>query len=1193
MLNIKFALLALVFSSQVFAATVSDDFTQATDPNDWVAMYYACLTAGTTTNNPASPNTIPGCNYSPADTAGSGALRLTPASTSQHGAIVSDYTFPSNQGLQVTFTTYSYGGNSAGPASDGADGMSFFLMDGSVPTSLGGSTNLGSWGGSLGYSCSNSNSPYTGLTGAYLGLGMDEYGNFLNSGDNTATGIPIQTSSSSPNGYNSFTSGSYQQANRIGLRGAGNVSAYWLNANYPDLYPSTTNTAAVDNTCTTGLIQNGSGGTQTYSTTAMSISSGVLTITVSSTLNLRVGDTINMVTSSSSKQLTATNGVAIANSTATPISYVVTSVNLSTKQFTVATAGTGTVSNPSYGRFTIKVMDYPAIPGGYWVLPNNQKIANEAASTRANATPITYKLLITPSGLLTYMYSYNGGAYQSVLTNFPITTGNGPLPSTFRFGFAGSTGGATNVHEITCFLAQPSESASSAGANTVQAGQVRTGTQVYLASYNLNSWAGSLVSKPLVNTAGTLTVSSVADWDGNCQLTGGPCSTMASGGVTPSIPVEAPASRRLLTWNGTTGVPLQTTNLTSAQQTVLNSTDSNGANRLDWLRGGRSNEQTATPAGPLRARGGVLGDIVNSSPTWIGSPSKGYPASFTDSLYGSTGAESSYSTYSNAMATRLNVVYVGSNDGLLHGFRAGSNNADGSYNSANNDGYEVIGFMPSTVLTNVTTSPNVVPNVVGLTNPTYGHNYFVDAAPGSGDLYYNGKWHTWLVGGLGEGGAEIYALDVTDPTGAVTATSAFSEGNAASLVMGDWTSSTLTCTNASGCGANMGKSYGIPLVRRLHNGQWAIIFGNGINSTNQHAGVFVGLVSATGTVTFYWLDTGTGSATTPDGISYVSSADLDGDHVTDYLYAGDLLGNVWRFDLTSSNPADWGVSSFGQPSAAPLFTAKNSSGIAQPITTKIAVTSTNTGGSQRILLGFGTGRATPFTATSAVTYVTGTQTVYGIWDWDTNAWNNGATTASSVAIPASFVKYAALPETTTSPYRTFTRTSLLANAVASQTATTRTVAITTVCWQGSTNCASGNNQYGWRFDLPDAGEQIVYSPIFSGGELFVNTTIPPTNTLVQCTPSLPTGWTMGFNMASGGGNLQNIFPDSTGSLTVASGGASIAGLKQGGVGSPWVVSVGSQQNLVTQTAGANTAVVNKINPQGGVTVKRISWEVLR
>ena len=1388
MLNIKyfFALLTLAFFSQVFAVT--DDFTQATNnsSNNWVAQGgglgngFACLTAGTTAVS--ATNQIPGCTtkgmISTADASGSGALRLTAAAGNQTGAIVSQNAFPTNQGLQVTFTTYTYGGDSGGTGGDGADGMSFFLQDAAYGTTVGGAPNIGAFGGSLGYSCSQSKG--AGLTGAYLGLGMDEYGNFLNSGDNTATGIPNSNWTSGGGvttyGTNSFNVSSTYQPNRIGLRGAGNVSWYWLNHNYPQYYPSTLTSAnqlaAVENTCQTGTLWNYSAG-QPDAITSMSNSGTTLTVTVpnhgyvngnsvtlagvtasvpvqnitgatvsgttmtvtvpsvtgyvngqsvtiggnitatstggaaqnitsyssfsSSNGNIRVyvpsvsgysnGDTVTItgatgtnasrvngtftissistgsnyfkisVTGTSSNWSAYPSGGSVTNGSAAPPiipgSYTISSVNTSTKTFQVTldsaassiinTSGTAAISASTInGSYTISgvttntfnvtlssapasgttytfgtatdtsqsgvsntgtsVMDYPVIAGGYRVLPNSQLIANEATSSRTGAWPITYRLNITSGGLLTFMYSYNGGAYQSVLTNFAITTGNGTLPANFLFGFAGSTGGSTNVHEITCFLAQTLQSSSSAGANTVQSGQVRTGSKVYLSSYNSNNWAGSVVSDPItVNaTTGAVTVATTADWDGNCVLTGGGCTAMgtdANGNAINTITVEPPASRQLLTWSGIAGIPLESANLTSAQTTVLTSTTSNATNRLDWLRGGRSNEQGASTPGILRTRVGVLGDIVDSSPLWVGAPTVNYPVSFTDALYNTTtGSETSYSNFSTSMATRLNVVYVGANDGLLHGFRAGSYAADGiTYNSATNDGYEVIGFMPSTVLSNNSTYPNTtvtpnIPNVVALTNPTYSHNYFVDAAPGSGDLYYGGAWHTWLVGGMGEGGAEIYALDITDPTGAVIPTLAFSETYATNLVIGDWTSTTLT---------NLGKTYGTPIIRRLHNGQWALIFGNGIGSSGGVAGIYIGLVSSSGSVTFQWLPTGSSGS---NGIVNVSSADLDGDFITDYLYAGDLLGNVWRFDLTSSNPLDWAASKYGQAAAAPLFASSG-----QPITGKIAVTVTTVGGGQRVLLGLGTGRAIPFTTIAGTTYASGTQSVYGIWDWDMNTWNAGTTTTNSVHIPASLSQYTSLAEITTSPYRTFTRSNLLANTVATQTATNRTVAISTVCWQGSTSCTSGNTQYGWLFDLPDSvsttacggtscNEQITYNPILSGGELIINTTIPAANSSVQCVPFLPTGWTMAFNMASGGGTKQNVFPDSSGSLVVTSGNSSIVGVKLSGTGSVKLFSTtaNGQQitTAVTQTVN-NTPASTTVNTQGAVKVKRVSWKVLR
>jgi type IV pilus assembly protein PilY1 len=1283
-----FFVIAAAVHSLAFGLNISDDFTQGAvndspgngNGMDWQPLGTACLTAGSSTNNSTTVATtnskysnIPACNTisgsgitTTPEAVGSGALRLTNAASSQVGAIVSNGTFPSNQGIQVTFTTYTYMGTTG--TNPGGDGMGFFLQDASIPLTLPyvganitdtTTSSIGPAGGSLGYACSlRKDSNTNGVTGGYLGLGMDEYGNFTNGGPEWYSDVAA-TSAQSPRANPG------RLANTISLRGAGNVSWYYLNNQYPSLYPSTTSSTdqmtIMHNTCRTGVLQQNTtfsitstsalswsssnswltvtlpsnhgfavgdivniaspvmangmksggnwiigsydvkavpssksfsvyfpdGGTSitapgssalntvtanlTYTTSALSWSGGVLTITVGTNVGFKVGDTVN-IASSSATSPPKVNGTSIVGS------YVVTGV--SGKTFTVAYPnGSTTYANTSNGKVAVKVMDYPYLAGSAVTLPAATPMWSNAA-TRSAAKPITYKLSISPGGLLNFLYSFNGGAFQPVLTNSPITASNGTLPANFRFGFLSSTGNATSIHEITCFAAQPTESGSSAAANTVQSGQVRTGTQVYLASYNPNTWAGSLVSDAIVNTNGVLSVSSTAQWDADCVLTGGGCSSMGSvnGVPTNTLTAQAPTSRNIITWNGSSGIPFQWTNLTSAQQTVLNSTDSAGSNRLDWMRGVRTQEQVSS--GAFRTRAGVLGDIIDSSPTWVGPPSKNYGTSFVDALTNTTGPESSYLTFKSNLATRLNVVYSGSNDGILHGFRSGANNTDGTYNSTLNDGTEVLGFVPGGVLSNST--------VATLSDPLYSHNFFVDAAPGYGDVYYAGAWHTWLVGGKGPGGAEIYALDITDPSGIVTSSLSFSESHAASLVKGDWTPASLTsCVNATtSCGNNLGNTYGIPLVRRLHNGKWAIIFGNGIGSTNGHAGVYIGVISPSdGSVSFIWLDTGSGgTGTSANGITSVASADLDGDFVIDYLYAGDLQGNVWRFDLTSTDQTLWAVSKFGQPTATPLFIAKDSSGNRQPITSSLAVTATLTGGAQRVVLGFGTGRATPFTSSSATTYQSGTQSVYGIWDWDMTAWN---------ALPNTKSNYAALATVTTSPYRTFTRTDLATSTVATQTATSRTAAQAVVCWNGSTACGSGNTQYGWKFDLPDTGEQVIYNPVFSGGEMLLNTIVPPQNSVGQCILSLPTGWTMAFNMASGGGQPQNVFPDASGSLVVASGASSIVGLKLGAVGTPYIVAVGSQQYVISSDVDGGPANINKLNTQGGVTVKPVSWEQLR
>jgi type IV pilus assembly protein PilY1 len=639
------------------------------------------------------------------------------------------------------------------------------------------------------------------------------------------------------------------------------------------------------------------------------------------------------------------------------------------------------------------------------------------------------------------------------------------------------------------------------------------------------------------------------------------------------------------------GVTLAWASLSSAEQTVLNtntkgSVDNQGQQRVQWLQGVRSVEQLQTPPGNLRARTFVLGDIINSSPTFVGAPTPGtLPDTFSDKLNSSattpenqSGAQK-YSAFASANASRVNVVYAGSNDGFMHGFEAGVG-GNGAKGAANNDGKEVVGYMPYDVLVN---------KAVNLADPLYKHDYLVDATPVAGDVFYNNAWHTWLVGGVGPAGKEIYALDITSPSSMT-----------ASKVIGDWDSS-------SGL-SHLGNTVGTPVIARMHNGQWAIIFGSGLHKDNDGsvnsttAGVYIGLINSTdGSVTFQFIDTGVGSSTNPDGIAYVSQVDLDDDHIADYLYAGDTQGNVWRFDVTSSNESNWKVSSFGGGSsgggASPLFTATDASGHAQPITTSITVLAVQTGMVTRDMLFFGTGQQTPATATQGVQYAKGSsssssaQTFYGIWDWNMTAWNAMSST-----------KYAALA----SGAQPVTRDDLLVQTLVAPSdpsdTTHRLLSNTNVvCWAGdaaTTQCAT-ENQYGWLFDLPDPGsasgewagegEQIIFNPTFISGAVVVNTAIPPTVSAVQCNPGLQSGFTMAFDPASGGGFAENFFADANGGF--GGGQATVSGVKVSGVGTASQVQNGSKSYLVTQTVTGG-AKLFPINPPSNDNPARVSWREL-
>jgi type IV pilus assembly protein PilY1 len=1191
-------LVGLTVAPATFAQTLlSDDFTGTTSSTtngvgNWLFYNGACLTAGISTVLTPPAASIPACTAvllsyynnaqdadrylvggangylggsaapaspsqqkpDPASTVSNpvgGALRFTngaPYGNQERGAILSTRAYSTNAGIQVTFKTVTYGGS-------GADGISFYLMDGCAPVAgaimppgcaanpiyPSGSPNvsgIGATGGSLAFSCSNTNGPasgtgvtYDGLTGGYLGLGIDEFGNFLNQGDNTATGY-------------GFVPG------RIGLRGAGSISWTALNNAYGtdpgDLtkpyYPSSLSTAdrqtVVQNACQSGTLRN-------YSTGTAAPASGT--------------------------QIPATLG----------------------------------------GANTAGILDYAAIVGQ--TLPAANPLYNGNAMTRGDATPIFYNLKITADGLLSLSYAWNGGTYVSVISNQSIINSNGNVPSYVRFGFAGSTGGSTNVHEILCFKSAPAvQSGSSAGVNEKQSAKVESGTFAYFAYYDQNNWVGRVTANALSTdaTTGVVSLAPLPSWDASCVLTGVPTGQTCSTGVASPATAQAPSSRQILTYDPVKGlgVPFEWGNLNSSQQTALTQGDATQTPlRLNYLRGDRSNEVTTafTCSGGLkdangnsecfRARTSVLADIVDSSPTWVGPPQSPYSATWQDKLY--TGASApentaSYLSYVTSEQTRTNVVYVGSNDGMLHGFRSGSYNTDGTFNFTNNDGQEVLAYMPGSLLlspgtggacASLAATGSIVQNIHGVTpasgtqpacvtpaldfsSTQYGHNFFVDATPGTGDLYYGGAWHTWLVGGLGAGGQALFALDVTDPT-------SFSESNAANLVKGEWTSATLSCYSNATCGQNLGNTYGTPIVRRLHDGNWGVIFGNGFGSQTGDAGIYVMIINSNGQPgTVYYLSTGTAGG---NGIAYVTSADLDGDHITDYVYAGDLQGNLWRFDLTSTSEPSWKVTT------GPLF--KTQSG--QPITTAVTVSAGATpAGASTIMIAFGTGMRTQFSNASPVLYCgmtgascgqSGPQSLYGVWDWNMSSWNSQSTTqyASLAPPPASGLS---------SPY-TLTAANLAQQSFQlNPDGVTRDVAATTICWAGST-CTS-STQFGWYLNLYGALEQIVYNPQLLQGVFTVNSVVPANNQVLSCTVNNDTGFTYAISVLTG-----NVSPN----FFVGYHDTLAGGIQTNAVGSSFpVTSATGATYLVSQTV-TNQPILTQVYPGATGKGRRLSWVQLR
>ena len=390
---------------------------------------------------------------------------------------------------------------------------------------------------------------------------------------------------------------------------------------------------------------------------------------------------------------------------------------------------------------------------------------------------------------------------------------------------------------------------SSGAAVALNSASLDANSRLYQARFNSGDWSGTVLAFDIDQTTGAVKTPQV--WNAGALLT-----TKVQGSGWDS-------NRVVISFDGTDGIPFRWDSLSASMQSALNQNgqgvpdavgSEQGQARLQYLRGSEQHEGTGNN---YRVRGGgKLGDIVNSAPVFVGAPAFNYP----DNLEADP-----YSTFRMAKQNRTPMVYVGANDAMLHGF-----NAD--------NGAEQIAYVPLAVF----------PRLTRLTARSYPHRFFVDGPPTVGDTFFGNAWHTVLVGGLRNGGQAIYALDVTDPA-------QFSEANAASLALWEFTDAD---------DADLGYTYSRPAIVRMHNGRWAAIFGNGYNNTEAD-----GNASATGNAVLFIvdieggslikkIDTTVGTAADPsgnnrpNGLATPAPVDVDGDRIVDYIYAGDLFGNM-------------------------------------------------------------------------------------------------------------------------------------------------------------------------------------------------------------------------------------------------------------------------------------------------------------
>lgn len=678
-------------------------------------------------------------------------------------------------------------------------------------------------------------------------------------------------------------------------------------------------------------------------------------------------------------------------------------------------------------------------------------------------------------------------------------------------------------------LAAAGQGASPAGSIAVTGSRIGIGSLTvepfYESTNNGTDWYGKLTAQtvaadPISGAATRTTV-----WEASSQMAGQGARNIKFGRTTNNVaPTVNTFSAANVSLGNLCANPSPMSRCTAARITSELGVDNTQA--VAYLSGTRSLEGTI-----LRTRSTILGDIVNSAPV---------VSSATDDYGYRTLADagvSDYLDYAAYLATKRvaprPMVYVGANDGMFHAF-------DGRATGATM-GQEVFAYIPATALGHMG-------NLLYPYNPTDGndqkfqHRYYVDGPVAVSDAHFGGSWKTVVVGTTGAGGRSVFAMDVTNP--------------ASIQVL--WEVNNLITGNAN-ISANIGHVLGKPVIVPVKVGgtvRWKAIFGNGYNSTNQAAVLFVVDIQ-TGAVTT--ISASEDDATLPayNGLGNLVVLDRlrvadDGtapagrDGFADTVYAADQNGAVWKFDLVASV-----VGLDGDP----LFIAEDDLGARQAITGGLEAAAGPGGG---VMVYFGTGS---FSFTGDTTD-NSQQTVYAILD-------GGAAVSG--------------------------RDQLLEQTIGTDVGVFR----------GTSGNAMTFGSRGWYLDLP-AGERFVGNPRLESGIIFFPTYEPADGVSDSCATG-GTNWLYGLNALSGAASLTSVrigsptgtSPESqTGAVALNTGGSApvkdvavmttprIAPLVAGATPAQIAAATAARCSMVVQVAGAPPMYL--LRPCG-----RQSWRQVR
>mgnify|MGYP001206753837 CR=1 FL=1 len=514
-------------------------------------------------------------------------------------------------------------------------------------------------------------------------------------------------------------------------------------------------------------------------------------------------------------------------------------------------------------------------------------------------------------------------------------------------------------------------------------------------------------------------------------------------------------------------------------------------NLMLYLRGHQSFEDQGLGGATdlFRKRTALLGDIINAQPSYV----RTSPFNYNDTGYadfklcteGTTTVTCPGAQFETPTIPRRPTVYIASNDGMLHAIETDVNNSpyyqtggiatsvtgDDTFSTGNNNGngVERWAYIPGMVL----------PDLYKLASIPYAHRYFVDGSPTVGDICIStpcaglDDWRTVMVGGLNSGGRGFYALDVTNPL-KPRALWEFTVRKPSVTACAATTDDAVGATDD----CDLGLSYGNPVITKLRaTGQWVVIVTSGLNNTGVEPSTstrmgdgkgYLYILDALSGRILHKIDTGAGDGgtagasytdATPSGLAKINNwvDDALKDNTALAVYGGDMLGNVWRFDLETGPPYK----------AYLVATLKDKDGNAQPVTTKVE-------------LGLISSRRVIFTATGRFLGVsdkadTNVQSIYAIAD----------DLSGNVAVTD--------------------RTPLVEQVIENATSTTRTVkSPSAVDWSNAA-------MRGWFIDLPDKGERVSVDPQLQLGTLVIGSNVPSDDTCVAG----GTAWINTFDFKTG------------------------------------------------------------------------------